>query len=239
MRIFLIIASLVFTVLSGIILYKEGFSTEGMIGFILFLSAALVFTFQNKLDQWTEQRIKAIREETYCIIKHDHIYFPKGYYFKQGFLKSRKDLPFDEIEEIRLNTIPITAKIKHNEIIFLKGLSNEDIMSSVLKEKEADFQDHWALICEEFLDTELEEEEQERIQNRLTAHGFSIEEIKRIKDRIRLRMLIRTYASWEWVYYGQFDVLSELWPLSAKKYWWTMDIALRTATKISKTNETT
>lgn len=40
-------------------------------------------------------------------------------------------------------------------------------------------------------------------------------------------MLLRTYASWEWVYYGHYDVLNEFRPLNEREYWWTMEIALK------------
>ena len=48
-----------------------------------------------------------------------------------------------------------------------------------------------------------------------------------IKKRLKFRFLIRTMTTWEWIYYGQYDVLTELWPLTREKYWWTMDVALR------------
>jgi len=234
MRLFLLIASLVFTILSVVILYKEGYSIEGVSGVVLFSLATLFFVFQDRWDKWSDQKIKKNRESSHCILENDRICFPKGYYFKYGFLKSRKDLPFNVIEEVRLNTIPIAARIKGNELIFLKGLKDKDILGSTLKNKISKPQDHWALICEEFLDTELDIQQQEFIQNSLDTYGFSRSEINRIKDRIRLRMLIRTYISWEWLYYGQYDVLNELWPLNEEKYWWTMDIALQTETKSSK-----
>lgn len=234
MRLFLLIASLVFTILSVVILYKEGFSIEGVSGVVLFSMATLFFIFQDRWDKWSDQKIKKSRESSHCILENDRICFPKGYYFKYGFLKSRKDLPFNVIEEVRLNTIPITARIKGNELIFLNGLEDKDILGSTLKNKISKPQDHWALICEEFLDTELDIKQQEFIQNSLDTYGFSRNEINRIKDRIRLRMLIRTYISWEWLYYGQYDVLNELWPLNEEKYWWTMDIALRKEIKPSK-----
>ncbi len=35
------------------------------------------------------------------------------------------------------------------------------------------------------------------------------------------------YTTIEWVYYGQYDLLKQLTPMTEQKYWWTMEIALR------------
>ncbi|MBN1250792.1 MAG: hypothetical protein JXR51_00825 [Bacteroidales bacterium] len=40
-------------------------------------------------------------------------------------------------------------------------------------------------------------------------------------------MLLWTAVSWEWIYYGQYDVLKQIGYLNENKYWWTMDIALK------------
>ncbi len=87
--------------------------------------------------------------------------------------------------------------------------------------------DNWSLLCEEFLDTELSEAEQLANIETLEKAGIPKHEQLAIKKRLKFRFLITTMATWEWIYYGQYDVLSELWPLTQEKYWWTMDVALR------------
>ncbi|MEM6801097.1 MAG: hypothetical protein AAF696_06810 [Bacteroidota bacterium] len=177
------------------------------------------------MEAWKEKRKNAAN----CQIQADGFYFPKGYYFKQGMLKRQKSLPFHQIREIRVNTHPITAITHSKEVIFLKGLKREDIYDWENKQQIPLIapQDNWALICDEFLDTEYSPEEQARTLERLAEKGIGEAEVAQIRKRLKTRMLIRTYVSWEWMYYGQFEVLTELWPLNQKKYKWTMDVALR------------
>lgn len=168
-------------------------------------------------------------EATNCIIKEDYIYFPKGYYFKYGYLKNKKKLPFSVINEIRINTFPVTAKINSNEIVFLLGLDQDECVKigekfsiDVIKPI-----DNWSWLCDDFLDTEFTQKQKDNTILLLEKNGIPKEEIKSIRKRISSRMLYYTFLSWEWQYYGQYDVLKQLWPLNSEKYWWTMDIALR------------
>lgn len=91
--------------------------------------------------------------------------------------------------------------------------------------------DNWSLLCDEFLDTEFSETQKENVIQLLKENGIDKDEVYQIRKRISSRMLFRTFFSWEWIYYGQFDVLKQLWPMSYKKYWWTMEIALRNKKK--------
>lgn len=179
------------------------------------------------------QKNKNRIESTNCIVAEDHIYFPKGYYFKYGYLKDKKKLPFSVINEIRINTRPVTAKINTNEIIFLQGLDKKQCIE--IKEKSnislTTPVDNWSLLCDEFLDTEFSETQKENVIQLLKENGIDKDEVYQIRKRISSRMLFRTFFSWEWIYYGQFDVLKQLWPMSYKKYWWTMEIALRNKKK--------
>ncbi|PKV50033.1 hypothetical protein ATE84_2079 [Aquimarina sp. MAR_2010_214] len=175
------------------------------------------------------QKNKNKNKSADCVVAEDHIYFPKGYCFKYGFLKNKKKLPFSIIDEIRTNTFPVTAKINTNEIIFLQGLDEKKCIE--IKEKSnislTTPVDNWSLLCDEFLDTECSNEQQEDVIQLLMENGINRDEVNGIRKRISSRMLILTFFSWEWMYYGQFDVLKQLWPLNQKKYWWTMEIALR------------
>ena len=87
--------------------------------------------------------------------------------------------------------------------------------------------DTWSLICDEFLDTEHNDDDKRITIETLKETGISERETEEIRKRISLKMLAYTYISMEWVYYGQYDVLIQLFPLSEEKYWWTMQIALR------------
>ncbi len=206
---------------------KEGFSAHAIGGMLLFGWSGLLFLFQDKWDRLTSNFIERKRKSFHCQIQKDHFFFPRGYYFKNSSLGKKKRLKFTDIDEIRTNTIPHTALINRNEIIFLVGLSEEDIKPLSSKIPFTQPQDNWMLICDEFLDTEYSEKEKELNLKKLAESGISEEEVKKIRKRISFRMLVSTYLTLEWVYYGQWDVMRETWPVNKKKYWWTMDIALR------------
>lgn len=203
----------------------EKFSPE----IFVILGICLLLLFRFKLDKWLEKRIKKKRESTYCVFGGDHILFPGGYYFRHGFMKGKNSLPYSFIQEIRINTFPACAKINGNELIFLFGQNKEKIieMAKLKNIPLTEPQDNWSFLCEEFLDTEVNEDEKEMIAKRLEEVGIGREEAEEIKSKIKFRMLMYTYFSLEWEYYGQYDVMTQLAPLSEKKYWWTMEIALR------------
>lgn len=120
------------------------------------------------------------------------------------------------------------AKINGNEIIFLPGLQERDldIIRSSSKIPVTRPTDIWELICEDVLDTSFSTEMEEETFDVLEKSGVDRTEVKQIRKRLRIRMLARAYATLEWQYYGQSEVLEDLWPLTEKKYWWSMDVAL-------------
>ncbi len=232
MRIFTLIASGLFTLIGIVFIIKGDYS---LVGETIFFGFGLtVFIFQKKLNKWISSRAKKKIEATYCILKDNHILFPKGYYFKHGYLKDKKELSYTIINEIRTNTFPITAKINSNEIIFLIGQKKEDIML-LAEDKNIPISkpiDTWSLIFEEFLDTEFDQHEKEETIKILEENGIKKEETEKIRKKFSFRMLLYTYFTWEWQYYGHYDVLKQIFPLNEEKYWWTMDIALRQSTLI-------
>jgi len=231
MRIFLIISSLLLTSGCVFIWVEKGFSLSTLGGFLFFGGASALFIFQDRWTNWIEQRNQKKITSSNCVIKAEGFYFPKGYYFKKGCLKNRSLLPFTEIKEIRINTFPIAAITHQREVIFLPGLQQEEVEKLGFEKKLRLVEpvDIWSLICDEFLDTEFSEEEKERCRKLLEEQGISPEELVQIRKKIKTKMLLLTAVSCEWMYYGQYDVLLELRPLTEKKYWWTMDIALRNA----------
>jgi len=177
----------------------------------------------------TLNRAEEDRQAGFCYFGPEVILFPKGYYFNHGYLKNKNELSYASIDEIRINTHPVSAKINGNEIVFLCGAEREDCekMATAQNIPTTEPTDNWSLICDEFLDVELNQDYVERIMAELIKAGISEEETKAIRKTIRWRMEAKTYFSWEWIYYGQFDVLEVLYPLRENKYWWTMEIALR------------
>ena len=195
----------------------------------------MLFVFQERWNKWLDALKLDRRQQLNCVVKDDHFYFPRGYYYKYGFLKTRKDLPFRDVQEVRVNTFPISAIVNGNEVIFLRGLERDEVKGLAKRGliKLTDPADIWSLICEEFLDTDASEAEKRGLMSMLLENGFEEGEIQQIRKRLRSRMLIRTYFSWEWEYYGHEDVMAELWPLSKRKYEWTMEVALRNARRSS------
>ena len=83
------------------------------------------------------------------------------------------------------------------------------------------------MLCEPYLDTEFDKEHQKRTINSLVENGLSEEEVLRIRNKINNIMLFTNSVVWEWCHLGQHDYLTWTSFLSKKKYWWTMEIALR------------
>jgi len=229
----LVISGVGFTILASAKIWQEGFTfvNLGMMAFCLLMT--IFFVFHKRIDASLDHKRKNRANKRNCIIDNDHFFFPTGYYFKHGFLKNKNKLAFSCIDEFRVNTVPISAKINGNELIFLIGIKEEDLPALAQKENIPikSPQDNWSLLCENFLDTDSTKEEKASTIELLVNGGISEKEISSIRKRLSFRMLLRPYFSWEWIYYGQYDVLIELFPLNKYKYYWTMDVALRTANK--------
>ena len=228
-RVVFIVINLFFVVACLYVLFFVGFRVSALLGLLLFGFGAYISIFEKQWDKWQSNLQQKRIKKTLCTIENNHFYFPKGYYFKHGYLKYKKELPFEIINEIRLNTFPITALINHNEIIFLCGLTQTDFdnwphATCPLTNPT----DNWSLICEEYLDTEYSSEEKQATNETLIKNGFSNDELIEIKNKISSKMNRLTFHTWEWEYYGQYDVLKQFLVLSETTYWWSMDIALKT-----------
>lgn len=223
MKTFTLIGCALFVIIAVISIVYSGFTVQAVGVLIFFGGGGIMVLCEDKID-----RVMRQREAGNCVVETDHFYFPKGYYFRYGYLKNRKKLDYALIDEIRLGTFMITAKINGNELIFLRGASEEDVVRFAARYSipACKRQDNWFLICDEFLDNEIDALDRGRITRLLLQAGISLVEQKQIKKRVAFAMLVRTYFTWEWIYYGQYDVLLAMW-LTESKYWWAMDIALR------------
>lgn len=211
------------------ILIKAWFSWES-VGFASILAAFIygMLSFNKWIKKLSEWQIEN-RKKWNCLIKEDHFYFPKGYYYRYGCMKGKKALPYKNVTEIRTNTYPPTAIANNNEVIFLLGIDTTSL--GLLKSRKpirlTQPEDIWSMLCEDFLDTEYDEVYRKDTHTKLRKHGLGKEEIRQIRKRLSIRMTVRSLVTLEWQYYGQFDVMQELWPMTKKKYWWTMQIALK------------
>lgn len=165
------------------------------------------------------------------IIKEDQILF-NFYEFKFSSLRKNKILTLDRIKEVDFNTYPCSMEIDKGEIIFF----NHEDESSIRKFTDqhnishSNKKDVWKLLCNEFLDTQIDDIEVKKNEQTLRKLGISKTEQKQIHKQISFSM----FGTLEWVYLGHWDLLamkqnrSLLYPLNGSNfYWWTMDIALR------------
>jgi hypothetical protein len=159
--------------------------------------------------------------------KSNSINFPEGYYFKHSTLTSNNLIEASIINEVNLLTYPVSVVINGNEVIFL-GYDHKDELKKFAQKnklKMSERFDIWEHLNEPFLDTEFTEQEENQTNQRLIKNGLLETEILTIRKKIKWIMWRYTWGM-EWVYLGQFDYL-RLTYLTKKKYWWSMNIALK------------
>ena len=132
-----------------------------------------------------------------------------------------------------------------NEVIFLPRALKEPFLEFAAANgiRDPKLPEVWALLTNEYLDTEYTAEDKTRDLRRLAELGFSEDEVRRLKAPIKTRMFIATFYTMEWGGYTTQDVLRILalsdgrrmgafpmiwWPvLDAAFYWQIMEVALR------------
>ncbi len=193
---------------------------------------ALAFTVLAVYASWRHRYRKELKnssvEDLKIIFKDKHILFPAGYYYKYSWIKSNTLLSIDRIAEINLNTSPPSMVINDNEVIFIPYKMKSDLEDFGKRNNVfiTDRFDVWSAINEPFLDTEFDEAYLRKTKQSLIENGLTESEIQNIRKKIKFTMLSSNAFAWEWQYLGQFDYLK--WTLlTKKKYWWSMEIALR------------
>ncbi|MEO0572144.1 MAG: hypothetical protein AAF039_10610 [Bacteroidota bacterium] len=120
--------------------------------------------------------------------------------------------------------------IDNGEIIFFNHGDESAVKEFVKRNKiiESNKTDVWELLCNQFLDTELEPEEIAQKKKTLERLGISITQQQQIAKRIKWSL----FGTWEWTYLGHWDVLAmkqrrnPLYRINGSDfYWWTMEIA--------------
>ncbi|MFS4469705.1 hypothetical protein [Maribacter sp. 2210JD10-5] len=154
------------------------------------------------------------------------------YEFHFSSLRKNKVLTLNRIKEVDFNTFPYTMKIDNGEIIFFNHGDTEEIKNFAERNhiKQSNKIDVWSLLCNEFLDTEIEKEEAEKQKATLLHLGFTESELTAIRKKIKWSL----FGTWEWTYLGHWDVLAMKQNRNpfyrfngANFYWWTMEIALK------------
>ncbi|GAB4400555.1 MAG: hypothetical protein OHK0053_22220 [Microscillaceae bacterium] len=168
------------------------------------------------------------------IIFHEDAIEIRQYEFQVSSIRENPIISLDLINEVNLNTFPVSIVINHNEVIFIESRYQKDFVQFV-KEKKLKVEnrfDVWEALNEVFLDTEFTEAHKERTLAQLEENGFTREEIVQIRSEVSELMQGWAAVAWEWNYLGQYDLLlnkkqSYLLLFPRDFYWWTMEIALR------------
>ena len=157
----------------------------------------------------------------------NEILFPNGYFFKQSIVNKTRKIDSTSISEINLDTYPPSLVYQDKEIIFIKQECKDEFEQFAQRN---DIQvverfDIWEHINRPYLDTEFEEKEKIESVKLLSENGISKTELSKIRKKVIKTMFIN-FLAWEWTYLGLFDYLNWTF-LTKKKYWWSMEIALR------------
>jgi len=212
----------------GYMMRDEHYKIVDVLSFVACL--ALVITIVRRM--WVNRKNKTIEESKYrqtiLVITDNELLFPNGYYFRQSQVNKDKKIAADRINELNFDTFPLSVVIDDKEVIFLKGDVNDQLTefahkNNIIISKRTDV---WGWINEPFLDTEFDTEQKQRTIDLLAKNGISPEETIAIRKKISFIMYFYNCYVWEWQYLGQFDYLA-FSSKTKKKYWWSMEIALR------------
>ncbi|MFN8674323.1 MAG: hypothetical protein U0457_19845 [Candidatus Sericytochromatia bacterium] len=159
----------------------------------------------------------------------------KDYLFEPSKVYPNKIILFSEIEEIYLDTFPITLKYK-NDLIFISKEKQKEMEIFVENNhiKKATRKINWDFITEPFLDTSFTKEEELRTLKILAENGISENEVKILRKEISKPMYKYNFATmlWEWVSLSLLDVLCAMKAKYKKEafetfYWKALEIEQR------------
>ncbi len=167
------------------------------------------------------------------VIFHENSLEIIQYEFQSSTVRDKPLINISQINEVNLNTNPISIVINHNEIIFIEDKYNKDFLELVKRNnlKVENRFDVWAAINEIFLETEFTPKHHERSFRTLQENGLQQQEVIDIREKIKDLMTGWLSITWSFNYLGQYDLLlnkkqSYLLLFPREFYWWTMDIAL-------------
>ena len=163
------------------------------------------------------------------------------YPFAPASVSSGDPLPWDKICEVDPDAWPPELRLETGEVLFVAAEQKEELRQACKRYGVPVVQrvDVWALLLEPFLDTEFDEEHEERTLRRLEEYGITREEAWKIRREVRRRMLAYNFVMWDWVHLGLYDLLqaspAQWFPglswlrrgASQRFYWWAMEIAGR------------
>jgi len=142
------------------------------------------------------------------------------------------------ISEVLLDWAPPAVRTTEGEFIFISATQKDPLrrFAERFHLRQPARVDVWALLLEPFLDTEFDDEHQKATWKRLADSGVPADEVKKIRTLVGNRMYALGFATWEWVHFGLYDVLSQMRPHTwttgwtfARFYAYAMELANRGA----------
>ena len=158
-----------------------------------------------------------------------------NYPFEPSVVYPEKEIQFNEVVEIHLNTYPPTIKIGE-DLIFISKESEAQLKAFAHRNniRIVERMSNWSWITEPFLDTEFDDEQKKRTIELLEGNGVSEKEAFKWRAEIEKQMYKYNFDTmlWEWEGFGLNDVLSAVRPTLAKEafndfYWRAMEIEQR------------
>jgi len=196
---------------------------------VIVLAAGFRGTYRFRYDEY----VTLTKPPEPIIEIHDlHILFEKHYWFGKATVNKSPMVKAEQINEAILLSSLVSIVINSNEVIFLNDGHTDELRAFAERNNipVSERTDVWSLILNPFLDTSYDNEEKEREFEFefLEQEGFSRKELKSLRCRVSFSMYNRTFATWEWMYYGHWDVLRSHYTFPWKNFYWeSMEIALR------------
>jgi hypothetical protein len=226
-NIFGIFASFAFLAMSVYMLRVDGYSFTSVSIILVFFVLTCCYIGRAWVYRKDKKIVINFFDKVVIEIRDNELRFPRGYYFKHASIAKYKVVPAAIINELNIASFPPTIVINNNEVIFLKSELQEKLIVFADRNKIPIVKrtDVWELINEPFLDTEFTKEEGQKTFELLKVYGVSHEEALSIRKKIKATMFLGNYYLWEWQTLGHIDYL-RFTHLNARKYWWSMGIAL-------------
>jgi hypothetical protein len=149
---------------------------------------------------------------------------------------------YSTIREVLPGMWPLEIRTRSGEVLFISATQKDQLLAAAAHHALPVVVrvDVWALILEPFLDTEFDEQEQQRTLEMLQENGVDRDLCEALRREFGPAMFHYNFATflWEWVHLGLYDLLSaiELEPgrltrwqgrSRAMLYWEAMEIANR------------
>lgn len=136
-----------------------------------------------------------------------------NYPFAPSIAFIKKTLTADEIVNIDLKGIPPTIRVGE-ELIFVPATMNTELaeFAAVNHIPVVDRKDIWDWLMDPYLDTEYDEEKQERLNELLASYGLTKEKVLAIREEVEVQILKFNTMFKEWFHLGALDVLCAMRP---------------------------